>query len=205
LALALLFAGLLAILLGPVGVLSAPRAADRSPQGPQGATPCAHAARGAGQASAAGVSRDGDLAVAADRAGSFWLYGLPDPGTGRPTERSYDFLAACTNERLPANQAALSVSGGTTEPAGPDALARPTERQGDGTLKTAYAFSGAITMEQRLSKEGEDLVISYRISNRSDAARRVSLRSVLTPPEGGSSAPPSSPRPPTTPPSGPSA
>jgi hypothetical protein len=123
--------------------------------------------------------------VAADRAGSFWLYGLPDPETGRPTEHSYDVLVACTNERLPANQAALSVSGGTTEPAGPGALARPTERQGDGTLETVYAFTGAITLEQRLSVEGEDLVISYRITNRSDAARRVSLRSVLTPPEGG--------------------
>jgi hypothetical protein len=185
LALALLLVGLLAILLGPVGVLSAPRAADPSPQGPQGATPCAHAARGAGQASAAVVSWDGDLAVAADRAGSFWLYGLPDPETGHPTERSYDVLVACTNERLPANQAALSVSGGGTERAGPGALARPTERQSDGTLKTVYAFSGAITMEQRLSVEGEDLVISYRVTNRSDAARRISLRSVLTPPEGG--------------------
>ena len=202
-ALALLFAGLLAILLGPVGVLSAPQATARHPQG---ATLCAHAARHAVRgADPSVVTWNRDLALAADRAGSFWLYGLPDPETGRPTHRSYDVLVACTNGGLPANQAALSVSGGATEPAGPDALARPTERQGDGTLKTAYAFSGAITMEQRLSVEGEDLVISYRISNRSDAARRVSLRSVLTPPEGGSSAPPSSPRPPTTPPSGPSA
>ena len=183
LALALLFAGLLAILLGPVGVLSAPREADRSPQS---ATLCAHAAGGADPSV---VTWDRNLALAADRAGSFWLYGLPDPETGRPTDRSYDVLVACTNEGLPANQAALSVSGDTTERAGSGALARPTEKQRDGTLTTVYAFSGAITMEQRLSVEGEDLVISYRISNRSDAARRVSLRSVLTPPEGSPLAP----------------
>ena len=96
---------------------------------------------------------------------------------------------ACTNEGLPANQAALSVSGDTTERAGSGALARPTEKQRDGTLTTEYAHSGAITMEQRLSVEREALVISYRISNCSAAARRASLRSVLTPPEGSPLAP----------------
>ena len=134
-------------------------------------------------------SWDRNLALAADRAGSFWLYGLPDPETGRPTDRSYDVLVACTNEGLPANQAALSVSGGGPERAGAGTLARPTEKQRDGTLKTVYAFSGAITMEQRLSMEGEDLVISFRLTNRSAAARRVSLRSVLSPPEGSPLAP----------------
>ena len=182
LAFALLFAGLLAILLGPVGVLSAPQ--TTAPH-PQGATLCAHA-RGADPSV---VTWDRNLALAADRAGSFWLYGLPDPETGRPTDRSYDVLVACTNEGLPANQAALSVSGGGSERAGAGTPARPTEKQRDGTLKTVYAFSGAITMEQRLSMEGEDLVISFRLTNRSAAARRVSLRSVLSPPDGGSLAP----------------
>ena len=177
LALALLFAGLLAILLGPVGVLSAPQATARHPQG---TTLCAHAARGADPSV---VSWDRNLALAADRAGSFWLYGLPDPETGRPTNRSYDVLVACTNERLPANQAALSVSGGGPERAGGGTLARPTEKQRDGTLKTVYVFSDDITMEQRLSMEGEDLMISFRLTNRSAATRRVSLRSVLSPPE----------------------
>ena len=149
LALAVLFAGLLAILLGPVGVLSAPQATAGHPQGStQGATLCAHAVRGADPSV---VSWDRNLALAADRAGSFWLYGLPDPETGRPTDRSYDVLVACTNEGLPANQAALSVSGGGPERAGAGTLARPTEKQRNGTLKTVYAFSGAITMEQRLS------------------------------------------------------
>lgn len=187
LAFALPFAGLLAILLGPVGVLSAPQATARDPQG---ATLCAHAARHAPRGTDPSVvSWDRNLALAADRAGSFWLYGLPDPETGRPTDRSYDVLVACTNEGLPANQAALSDSGGSPERAGVGTLARPTEKPGDGTLKTVYAFSGAITMEQRLSMEGEDLVISFRLTNRSAAARRVSLRSVLSPPEGSLLAP----------------
>lgn len=179
LALALLLVGLLAILLGRAGVLSAPQATARDPEG---ATLCTHAARGADSSV---VSWNRDLALAADPAGSFWFYGLPDPETGRPTVRSYDVLVACTDERLPANQAALSVSGGGPERAGAGALVRPTAKQRDGTLKTVYAFSGSITMEQRLSLSGQDLVISFRITNRSAAARRVSLRSVLSPPDGG--------------------
>ena len=182
LALALLFAGLLAILaradLGPLRPAGEQTEALRAP-------PCARTPPGTPPAGPTlrSYPRDRNVALAADRAGSFWLYGLPDPETGRPTDRSYDVLVACTNEGLPANQAALSVSGDTTERAGSGALARPTEKQRDGTLTTEYAHSGAITMEQRLSVEREVIVISYRVSNCSAAARRASLRSVLTPPE----------------------
>ncbi len=58
------------------------------------------------------------VAVAADRAGHFTLYGGADPRSGKPTNDSYDLLRDCSPELSFANSATLRVDGREPELAG---------------------------------------------------------------------------------------
>ena len=120
-------------------------------------------------------------AVAVDRDGRFALYGLADPDGGRPTRHSYEILTGCSVRGLPGNFASLLVGGRRPEPADHSTLLRPTREAPDDSLITRFCFSGGVVLEQRLHLERKDLLISYRLANRSSKARTASLRSLITP------------------------
>lgn len=128
------------------------------------------------------------VAVAADRAGHFTLYGGADPRSGRPTEESYDLLRDCSPELSFANSTTVRVDGGEPEPAGAENVVGRTREAGDGALETVYRFGGGIEMTQNLrlvdekGSEGPTLEISYRLANRARQTRTVGLRSLLNPP-----------------------
>jgi hypothetical protein len=121
-------------------------------------------------------------AVAVDGDGRFALYGLADPDSGRPTRDSYEILTGCSVRGLPGNFASVLVTGRGPEPADHSTLLRPTREASDGSLVTRFSFAGGIVLEQRLRLERKDLLISYRLANRSSKARTASLRSLITPP-----------------------
>ncbi|MDP9437534.1 MAG: hypothetical protein M3P49_02120, partial [Actinomycetota bacterium] len=113
------------------------------------------------------------VALAADRAGHFTLYGGADPRSGRPTDDSYDLLRDCSPELSFANSVTLRVDGGEPETAGAENNALRTRKaELDGTLATVYRFGGGIEMTQHLrlveekGSEGPALEISYRLANR---------------------------------------
>jgi hypothetical protein len=120
-------------------------------------------------------------AVAVDRDGRFALYGLADPDSGRPTHESYEILTGCSVRGLPGNFASVLIAGRGPEPADHSTLVRPTREARDSSLVTRFAFAGGVVLEQRLLLERKDLLISYRLANRSSKARTASLRSLITP------------------------
>ena len=128
------------------------------------------------------------VALAADRAGHFTLYGGADPRSGRPTDDSYDLLRDCSPELSFANSTTLRVDGGEPEPAGAENNVVRTREAGDGALETVYRFGGGIEMTQDLrlvdekGPDGPALEISYRLANRAEQTRTVGLRSLFNPP-----------------------
>jgi hypothetical protein len=120
-------------------------------------------------------------ALAVDRDGRFALYGLADPDSGRPTRDSYEILTGCSVRGLPGNFASVLVAGRGPEPADHSTLLRPTREAPDGSLVTRFSFAGGVVLEQRLRLERKDVLISYRLANRSSKARTASLRSLITP------------------------
>ncbi|MDP9477328.1 MAG: hypothetical protein M3R38_16875 [Actinomycetota bacterium] len=129
------------------------------------------------------------VAVAADRAGHFTLYGGADPESGRPMDDSYDLLRDCSPELSFANSTTLRVDGGEPELAGAENnVVRTRKAERDGALTSVYRFGGGIAMTQslRLVDEkgpgGPALEISYRLANRSPQVKTVGLRSLLNPP-----------------------
>ncbi len=127
------------------------------------------------------------VAVAADRAGHFTLYGGADPRSGRPTDDSYDLLRDCSTELSFANSTTLRVDGGEPETAGAENNVLTT-READDALRTVYRFGGGIEMTQNLRLVDQEgfggpaLEISYRLANRAQEPRTVGLRSLLNPP-----------------------
>jgi hypothetical protein len=128
------------------------------------------------------------VAVAADRAGHFTLYGGADPRSGRPTNDSYNLLRDCSPELSFANSAMLRVDGREPEPAGAENNVLRTREADDGALATVYRFGGGIEMTQSLGLVDEEgprgpaLEISYRLANRAEETKTVGLRSLLNPP-----------------------
>ncbi len=120
-------------------------------------------------------------ALAVDRDGRFALYGLADPNGGRPNRDSYEILTGCSVRGLPGNFASVLVAGRGPEPADHSTLLHPTREATDGSLVTRFSFAGGVLLEQELRLERKDLLISYRLANRSSKARTASLRSLITP------------------------
>jgi hypothetical protein len=120
------------------------------------------------------------VALAADEAGRPELYGGADPGSGGPTEDHYEILRACSPRSAP--HLTVLVEGSEPTPAGDAVVEAPTRLAPGGVLVTRYGFPGGVFVEQRLSLKGEDLRLSYRLENRSDKRRAVSVRALLTPP-----------------------
>jgi hypothetical protein len=120
-------------------------------------------------------------AVGVDGDGRFALYGLADPDSGRPTPDSYEILTGCSVSGFPGNFASVLVAGRGPEPADHSTILRPTREARDGSLITRFSFAGGVVLEQRLRLERKDLLISYRLANRSSKARTASLRSFITP------------------------
>lgn len=149
------------------------------------------------------------LAVAADRAGRFTLYGSPDPATGRPTNDSYGLLDGCAPQFSSANYATLRIEGedigkGFVSDAGSSTLgAQTTQNKGTnkgsskgGRLSTTHRMPGAIGFTQilKLTNAGnprEDsresspgrgsLQMIYKLTNNSNDRRTVSVRATMTP------------------------
>jgi hypothetical protein len=122
------------------------------------------------------------VGLAVDTTGHLALYGGADPRTGKPTGDGYEILRECSPGLAFANYASVLVGDREPEPAGASTLEEPTRRDADGSLLTRFTFPGGVAMDQRVRLEGKDLVVSYRLENRSGEDRTVSLRSLLTPP-----------------------
>ena len=149
------------------------------------------------------------LAVAADRAGRFTLYGSPDPATGQPTNDSYGLLDGCAPQLSSANYVTLRIEGedigkGFVSDAGLSTLgARTTQNKGTnkgsskgGRLSTTHRMPGAIGFTQILkltnagnprenSRESSpgrgSLQMIYKLTNNSNDRRTVSVRATMTP------------------------
>ena len=173
---------LLTLLLGPLRALS-PRA-----EGTDAASTGGHA-EGCRPAEGQKRTWNGTLGVAADASGRFSLYGLPDAEDGRRTEDSYDVLLSCSvaarGAPPPRGGVSVHASGERAQAAYADGVLEPTRKAPDGSLVTRHLLAGGVSFEQRLSLDGEDLEVSYRLENLSESPRRVSVRSVLTPPVAG--------------------
>ena len=137
-------------------------------------------------------------AVAADPAGRFAFYGLPDTRTGRPGPDSHDLLRGCAE--APGgptflNPVAVVPAGRGPVTLGPATLSGRTRRSG-GALKTSYSPSEGLRVVQTLrlvqargghtgSSPGPDtLSASYRIDNLSEDAATVGVSAVLCPAKG---------------------
>ncbi len=171
---------LLTLLLGPLRALS-PRA-----EGTDAASTGGHA-EGCRPGEGQKRSWNGTLGVAADASGRFSLYGLPDAEDGRRTEDSYDVVllscsVAARGAPPPRGGVSVHASGERAQAAYGDGVLEPTRKAPDGSLMTRHLLAGGVSFEQRLSLDGEDLEVCYRLTNLSERPRRVSVRSVLTPP-----------------------
>jgi len=178
---------LLTLLLGSLRALS-PRA-----EGTDAASTGGHA-EGCRPGEGQKRSWNGTLGVAADASGRFSLYGLPDAEDGRRTEDSYDVVllscsVAARGALPPRGGVSVHVSGERAQAAYGDGVLEPTRTAPDGSLVTRHLLAGGVSFEQRLSLDGEDLEVSYRLTNLSESRRRVSVRSVLTPPVAGNRGP----------------
>ena len=136
------------------------------------------------------------VAVAADRAGHFTLYGSPDPASGLPGKDSYELLRGCVKgyrgKTSYASETLLNVetgarspigrpTGGVTASAGDEHLISQL-RSRNGSLESSYDFVRGIRLRQRISLKHSGMVVSYEVSNSSGSRQRVNLRSLASPP-----------------------
>jgi len=121
------------------------------------------------------------VALAADEAGHFALYGGADAATGKITDDSYELLVGCLPQLAFTNYATVFAWGHAPERAGPANASRETSRSGD-SLLTRFALAGGVRLEQRLSLSGGALRARYRLKNGSTIRMSVSLRALITPP-----------------------
>ncbi len=130
----------------------------------------------------------GEMAVVADEAGHFALYGAPDPESGAPTRESYDLLRGCAPDGTFANVAGVAVGapGAAVQVLAEGGAAAGTTKTETGALLTVYELPEGLTVSQELALvPGEmgagALKIAYRVENASGEDQTVSLASVLAP------------------------
>ena len=121
------------------------------------------------------------VALAADEAGHFALYGGADAATGMVTDDSYELLVGCLPQLAFTNYATVLAWYHDPERAGPANASGESVRSGD-SLLTRFALAGGVRLEQRLSLSGGVLRACYRLKNGSTTRRSVSLRALITPP-----------------------
>lgn len=137
-------------------------------------------------------------AVAADPAGRFAFYGLPDTRTGRPGPDSHDLLRGCAEgagSPTFLNPVAVLAAGRGPVTLGPASISARTRRSG-GALRTSYSPSEGLRVVQTLqlvrteraqtgrSPEPDTVRASYRIYNLSDSAATIGVSVVLSPARG---------------------
>jgi len=123
------------------------------------------------------------VALAADEAGHFALYGGADAATGKITDDSYELLVGCLPQLAFTNYATVFAWGHAPERAGPANASRETSRSGD-SLLTRFALAGGVRCaSSRGSRSpGGALRARYRLKNGSTIRMSVFLRALITPP-----------------------
>ena len=150
---------------------------------------------------AVAASKGAAVAVSADEAGRFRLYGAPDPQTGLSGRDSYDLIRGCAaagTAIVRLNPVRVRPGGARASILGPDTVVRETreERSDTGSaLSTAYRIPGGLSVAQELSVvrvEGrfatsetpDTLRATYRLENETRRRLSASLSAVLAPPRG---------------------
>ena len=142
------------------------------------------------------------VAVSADAAGRFRLYGLPDPQTGLEGTDSHDLLRGCGFAGTAVVQLnPVRVALGSAEhdvELGPETLVAETREYSAGAnraLTTAYRIPGGLFVTQTLavvrvegrfasSRAPDTLRASYRLENVTGRSFTADLSTVLTPASG---------------------
>ena len=142
------------------------------------------------------------VAAAADEAGRFRLYGVPDPQTGSTGPDSYDLLRGCASAEAAIvwlNPVRVGVaSSGDAATLGPGTVVGETREVGAEThqnLVTTYRIPGGLSVTQTLcvvrvrgrfdaSGAPDTLRASYRLRNETVRPVSASLTAVLSPARG---------------------